>query len=432
LQLVTRGPANLKHRMRALLSMRYEVSYKSKRRELTWILSGGAVLAAALAGCGGGGGGSGAAPAAADSAVGVTTAPASGSTAPVAATAGVSPVLADCDMFPSTSIFNTRIDDATRFPAHARSNAWISMVGNVPFMPNWGNSSNPAQLDDYWGMPINVVDGTSATTRWPVVSFDFSASGVSTELGYPDKSDCAVAGGDGFAIAHDCSAIPAGSRRFPFPSGQTLAEGGLCGGPGDCGDHHVLVVEKGACRLWEAHFAHNISGQWYAVATAAWDLKSNAMRPDYWGSADAAGLPITPLLAKASEAATGEIRHALRVTFRNQFMSVKHLWPARYAVGLEVPGNIPFGALLRLRADFVIPDNWSPQAKAVANAAKRYGMYVADNGMDFFIQGEPSDGWDPQAWQQLRTLTLQNMEFVDLRSITSDPRFSSDSMQASW
>src|SRR5438270_7820228 len=117
------------------------------------------------------------------------------------------------------------------------------------------------------------------------------------------------------------------------------------------------------------------------------------MRPDGWGSADAAGLPITPLLAKSSEAATGEIRHALRVTFRNQFMSVNHVWPARFAVGLEDPGLIPFGSLLRLKSDFVIPDNWSPQAKAIALAAKRYGMYVADNGMDFFVQGEPSDNW---------------------------------------
>jgi hypothetical protein len=424
---------------------------------------------AALAGCGGGGGGGAAAPTATtatppDSAASVpaAAAPSSGTpsgtpsgttsdttsgTSNAANTTGVnnttaaamtvatgsSPMLADCDMFPSNAIFNSRIDDTSRFPAHANSSAWISRVGgSVPFMPNWGNSSNPGNLSDYWGIPINVVDGTSATTQWPVVSFDFSTSGVSAELGYPDKSDCAAASGDGFSIAQDCAALPASGRRFPFPSGQTLAEGGLCGGPSGCGDRHVLVIEKGACRLWEAFYAQNISGQWYAVSTAAWNLRSNALRPDGWGSADAAGLPITPLLAKSAEAATGEIRHALRVTFRNQFTSVQHQWPARFAVGLEDPGNIPFGALLRLRADFVIPDGWSPQAKAVALAAKRYGMYVADNGMDFFVQGEPSDGWDPAAWQQLRSITLSNMEFVDLRAITSDPRFSNDSMQASW
>jgi hypothetical protein len=316
-------------------------------------------------------------------------------------------------MFPSNAIFNTRIDDTARFPAHARSNAWINLVGGAtPMMPNWGNSSNPTHVWDYWGMPINAID--SSSTLWPTVNY---------ANGYPDKSDCATAS-DGSGIVQDCSGVPAGARRFPFPAGRVLTENN--------DDRHVLVVDRSACRLWEAFAAQNVGGQWYAVTTATWDLRSNALRPDYWGSADAAGLPITPLLAKAGEAATGEIRHALRVTFRNQFTSVKHVWPARFAVGLEDPANIPFGSLLRLKADFVIPDNWSPQAKAVANAAKRYGMYVADNGQDFFVQGQPNDGWDPTAWQQLRTLTLANMEFVDLRSITSDPRFSNDSMQASW
>src|SRR4051812_27258420 len=126
--------------MRALLSMRSQVSYKSKRKELTWILS--SVVAAALAGCGGGGGGGSAPGAAPDSAVGVTTGqggssggppPGGAATTPVTA-AGTSPVFADCDMFPSNAIFNTRIDDTARFPAHVNSNAWISLVGgSIPF-----------------------------------------------------------------------------------------------------------------------------------------------------------------------------------------------------------------------------------------------------------------------------------------------------------
>ena len=342
-------------------------------------------------------------------------------------------ILGDCQMFPTTSIFNTRIDDTSRFPKHASSDHWVNLVGaGVPFTGNWGNSSNPANTNDYWGLPINYVDGTSRTTEWPIVSFDFASSGVWNEPSYPEKSDCAVASGGGYAVTRSCSTVPTGSRRFPFPLGETLAEGGHCGGPGTCGDRHVLVVEKGACRLWEAFFAHNLGGKWYAVATAAWDLNSNAMRPDNWASADAAGLPITPLLAKASEAATGEIRHALRVTFRDSAIDTAHVWPGRHGAGAPNPGAIPFGAVMRLRRDFVVPDSWHPQAKAVANAAKRYGLYVSDNGMDFFVQGEPSDGWNPTAWNQLRTIAMRNMEFVDLKSITSDPRFDRNSMRASW
>lgn len=373
-----------------------------------WILPG--TLAAALAACGGGGGGS--TPAAPSATTGTPTAVTTPAPATAAATTAP-PQLADCDLFPASAIFNTRIDDTSRFPAHANGAAWIALAGaSTPFMANWGGSSNPADTGNYWGLPINLVG--AGGTQWPVVSLD---------AGYPEKSDCATAA-DGSGIVQGCGSVPAANRRFPFPSGTTLIEGN--------GDHHVLVVDRGTCRLWEAYGAQNTGGQWSALSTATWDLRSNALRPDGWGSADAAGLPITPLLAKAGEAASGEIRHALRVTFRDAALSLAHVWPARFAAGADNPGAIPLGSLLRLRADFAIPDGWSPQAKAVALAAQRYGLYVADNGMDFYVQGEPNGAWDPAVWQQLRSITLADMEFVDLRAITGDPRFSPDSMQASW
>jgi hypothetical protein len=365
------------------------------------ILSLGTILL--VAACGGGSGGD-STPVAAPAQAASTAEPSS--TAPTETTG-------DCEMFPSTSIFNTRIDDVARFPAHANSSAWIAKVGaDTPLTPNWGTSSNPADVDNYWGLPVNIAD--AASLQWPVVSFDG---------GYPDESDCATAA-DGSGIVNGCSNIPATSRHFPVPSGNVLTELN--------DDKHVLVVDRSTCRLWEAYGAQGFGGQWSAMSTATWDLNSNALRPDGWGSADAAGLPITPLLAKSSEAAAGEIRHALRVTFRDAALSLQHVWPARFAAGADDPGAIPFGSLLRLKSDFVIPDNWSPQAKAVALAAKRYGIYVADNGMDFYVQGEPGGGWDPAASQQLRSISLANMEFVDLRAITNDSRWSKESMAASW
>jgi len=340
-------------------------------------------------------------------------------------------VLADCELFPANAIFNTRIDDSARFPAHSRSQEWVALAGaGTPFKADWGNSSDPSNRSNYWGIPMNVVDGSANTTQWPRVAFDIS-DGAGSQA-YPAKSDCAQAEGGGFAIVRDCTKLAASDRRFPFPSGQVLAEGGSCGGPGSCGDHHVLVIEKGACRLWESFYAHNLSGQWSAMATAAWDLRSNALRPHDWNSADAAGLPIAPLLAKSSEAGSGEIRHALRVTFRDAALAREASWPARFSAGGDNPGAIPFGTLLRLKAGFNIPEQWSPQAKALALAAKRYGMYVSDNGADFYVQGEPSSAWDPALWRQLQTISLADMEFVDLGTITGDPRFSRDSMQATW
>ena len=333
-------------------------------------------------------------------------------------------------MFPANAIFNTRIDDVSRFPAHAKSNDWVNLAGrDLPFWADWGVNENQAEYGTYWGMPINIVDGTPATTDWPVVSYDLAAFG---EQGYPDKSDCAVSDGNGgFGITRDCSAVPAGQRRFPFPAAsKLLSEGGLCNDPKTCGDKHVLVVEKGACRLWESFFSYNVSGQWHSGLSAAWDLKSLALRPNGGPSADAAGLPITPLLAKAAEASSGEIRHALRVTFRDAALAIETQWPARFAAGGDNPGAIPFGALLRLKADFVIPDDWTPQAKALATAAKRYGLYVTDNGADFHVRGEPNAAWDLRG--QMRAIKMSDMEFVDLGTITRDPRFSPDSMAASW
>jgi hypothetical protein len=410
----------------------------------------GTLCAAALmglAGCGGGGSGTTASSASgatsdtgafADSSTGNASTPggvgssaASTSTAQAAAS-GPAPSLADCEMFPASAIFNTRIDDVSKFPVHPNSQRWIDTVGrSVPYSTDWGVNDNPANTSTYWGMPINVVDGTPATTDWAPILFDFATSGVSMLQGWPFKSDCAV--GDGHTITHDCSAVPADQRRFPFPlPSKVLSQGGNCNDPNSCGDHPVLVVETGACRLWESYFAFRLSGQWYSLATAAWDLKSNSLRPNGWASASASGLPITPLLARAAEASTGEIRHALRVNFRDSALALDVAWPARFSAGGDNPGAIPFGALMRLKADFVIPPDWTPQAKALAQQAKRYGLYASDNGADFHVQGEPNAAWDIRTNAQMRSITMNDMEFVDLKAVTSDPRFSADSMAASW
>jgi hypothetical protein len=336
-------------------------------------------------------------------------------------------------MFPANAIFNTRIDDTSRFPAHARSDEWVNVAGrDLPFTIDWGNSENADDHTAYFGMPINVVDGTPSTTDWPVVSFDFGPSGIFSDVGYPHRSDCAVADGSGGFSVRTCESVPPEQRRFPFPNGKVLNQGGNCNDPHSCGDHPVLVVEKGACRLWESFFSFDLSGKWYTMATAEWDLKSMAMRPYGWNSASASGLPIVPLLAKASEASTGEIKHALRVNFTDPKLSTEWLWPARFGATIDNSGGIPYGALLRLKSNFQIPDNWTPQAKALATAAKRYGLYVSDIGADFYVQGEPNTAWDMTAWGQLKNIKMSDMEFVDLKSITQDSRFSVDSMQANW
>lgn len=193
----------------------------------------------------------------------------------------------------------------------------------------------------------------------------------------------------------------------------------------------MLVVEKGACRLWESYYAYKIGGQWYAYGTSAWDLNSNAQRPAGWTSADAAGLPILPLLARADEASTGEIRHALRVTFLQSVMARSYVWPARHQAGSS-GGSIPFGALLRLKSSVTIPATWTPQAQALARAMQRYGLYIADNGSNLYVQGDPSSAWDANTISQIQTLTMGQFEFVNLNAIIGRSGFDANSLRASW
>ncbi len=342
------------------------------------------------------------------------------------------PAVGGCELFPPEAIFNTRIDDPARFPVHARSAAWIGSVGaGTRFRADWGRSEDPTQRSAYYGMPINVVGAGASATQWPVIAYDYRPTGVWWETGWPHESDCAVESGTGFDRVRGCTSVAPASRRFPIPLTPKL-EAGTCNDPATCGDRHLLVVEAGACRLWESYKTYNLGGHWYALATASWDLNSLAMRPRTWTAADAAGLPITPFLVKAAEVAQGEIRHALRVTFRDAVLSREFTWPARHGAGGDTPGGIPFGALLRLRADFVIPSTWNAQARAIATAAKQYGLYVADIGEDFYVQGEPSVAWEPATFSQLGSISLSQMEFVDLGSVRRDPRFSEDSMAGRW
>lgn len=360
------------------------------------------------------------------------TTPSSGPTTGSGSTTAGSASDPPCTLFPPQAVFNTRIDDTTRFPAHASSAAWIASVGgSTPFRADWWRYDNPSDPTTYFGLPVNTVVGTATDTNWANVAYAFGGAGGSTETGWPHESDCAVDNGTGgWTLTRGCASVPAAQRRFPVPRAP-LQEGGSCNDPTRCGDHHLLVVEQGACRLWEAYHAYQLGGQWYALSTAAWDLRSLQLRPDTWTAADAAGLPMTPLVARASDATAGEIRHALRVTFRSAVLAPAHVWPARHNTG-STAGGIPAGALLRLRADFVIPSTWSPQARAIATAAKRYGLYVADAGQDFYVQGEPDTRWDAALFSQLGGIRLSDMEFVDLGVITRDARFSASSMAASW
>jgi hypothetical protein len=230
---------------------------------------------------------------------------------------------AACPIFPADNPWNTDISSA---PLDPLSDAWVASIGTATaFHPDFGSA---------YGIPYTTADAST-----PLVPVRFANA---------DESD---------------------PGPYPIPPDAPMEQGS---------DAHVLVVDTATCTLYELFAARPGSGSWYAGSGAVFDLGSNALRPAGWTSADAAGLPIFPGLARYEEVAAGEIRHALRFTaFQTQRGFVD---PARhFASSITDPDVPPMGARARLKATVDV-SAMSPQARVVARALQRYGMLLADNG----------------------------------------------------
>ena len=180
----------------------------------------------------------------------------------------------------------------------------------------------------------------------------------------------------------------------------------------DSGDRHALIVDRDSCKLYELYALQRNGSRWTAGSGAIWNLRSNALRPATWTSADAAGLPILPGLARwDGDASTGRIDHALRFTVqrsRNTF-----IYPARHqASSSSDPSLPPMGLRVRLKASVDI-SKLPPQARIVAQAMKTYGMIVADNGSNWYVSGAPSPKWSNDQLHALGALHGSDFEVVD-------------------
>lgn len=170
-------------------------------------------------------------------------------------------------------------------------------------------------------------------------------------------------------------------------------------GTGEEGDRHVLVLQEGTCKLYELYAAQRKGSGWDAGSGAVFNLRSNALRPEGWTSADAAGLPIFPLLVRYPEVKAGRIDHALRVTVQRTQRGYIH--PAtHFASSDSDPSLPPMGLRLRLKASFGLV-GYHGEALVVLLALKRYGLIVADNGSSWYITGAPNPRWSDEDLDQL-------------------------------
>jgi hypothetical protein len=186
-------------------------------------------------------------------------------------------------------------------------------------------------------------------------------------------------------------------------------------GAGEEGDRHVLVLQEGTCKLYELYAAQRRGSGWDAGSGAVFNLRSNALRPEGWTSADAAGLPIFPLLVRYPEVRAGRIDHALRVTVERTQRGYIH--PATHLASSDSDPNLPpMGLRLRLKASFSLA-GYRDEALVILRALKRYGLIVADNGSSWYITGAPSPHWSDEDLDQLKRVPGSAFEAVKTGSI---------------
>ena len=197
---------------------------------------------------------------------------------------------------------------------------------------------------------------------------------------------------------------------YPIPA-SPLIEGGS--------DAHILMVDRDACRLYELFAAAKVNGSWTAGSGATWDLRSNDLRTEGWTSADAAGLPILPGLVRYDEVAAGAIQHALRFT-TSQTRRL-YIYPARHYASSSTSTSLPpMGLRVRLKASYDT-SGFSPQARVIAEALKRYGMILADNGSPWYISGMSDPHFDDDVMHELDVITGRDLEVVDTTGLVNGP-----------
>jgi hypothetical protein len=278
-------------------------------------------------------------------------------------------VIGSCTILPASNVWNRRVDS---LPVRSDSATLMNRMGlNKWLHPDFGTYAG-------YGIPINVV--TAATPRSPVT------------FTWPGESD---------------------AGPYPIPASPKIE------GAGAAGDRHILMIDTEACRLWELFAAQKVSGSWRAGSGATFDLRSNALRPDGWTSADAAGLPIYPGLARYEEVAAGVIAHALRFTVPETRNT--HIYPARHhASSLTGASYPPMGLRLRLKANVDI-SGFGPQSRVILRALKRYGMILADNGSAYYVSGAPDPRWNDDELHDLHGITGSMFEVVNTTGFVNGP-----------
>jgi hypothetical protein len=281
------------------------------------------------------------------------------------AAASPMPEAPTCPIYPADNVWHA---DLGQLPVHPLSETWLANMGGPGRLlhPDFGGP---------YGYQLQVTSNATPTTR---VSFD-----------YADESDD----------------VP-----YPFTAGTPIEP---------ASDAHAFMLNRDTCVLYELFAASWNGGRPTAGSGAVFDLAKHDLRPAGWTSADAAGLPIWPGVLRYDEVASGFVDHAIRFTAQRTDRS--YVWPARHQAGAARDASLPpMGARFRLKSTFSFA-GFSPPAQVVLRGMQRFGLILADNGSNFYFQGEVSNMWSDQLIAELKRIPAGAFEAVDASPLMLEP-----------
>jgi hypothetical protein len=289
--------------------------------------------------------------------------------------------LEEIAIFPSDNPLNKNISQS---PVDSRSDAIISLIGAPSLKADFGSGLwEKAPI----GIPFILVCNSQSDI--PIIF-----RGNDYDGNYGSESD---------------------PGPYPIPLSAPVEGNGA-------GDSHVLAVDVDNKILYELYNASVGNGSWEASCGVVWDLKINDTRPEGWTSADAAGLPVLPVLVRYEEVVTGTIDHAIRFTLSKSKVTRGYVSPANHMVSgtnSNIAAPTPMGLRLRLKSDYEI-SGFSETNRIILTAMKNYGLILADIGSDFFISGAPDERWNNDDLSLLKNIKATDFEVVQMGVIINN------------
>ncbi len=289
------------------------------------------------------------------------------------------------EVFPPDNAFNQVVED---WPVHANSKQIVASIGaDKPLRYNT-DMAFVLVPPDQKRVPVKIVDYPNESDPGP----------------FPIPDNVPI---EGWPIDYDGK-----SPKLTLTQVQRRPENYQ-------GDRHAIVVDPVKGMLYEFFTFGRTSQGWAAGQASVFDLKTNKLRPDGWTSADAAGLPIFPAVIRFDELQRQMVEHAMRVTVRRTRKA--YVAPATHFASRLTDEDLPrMGERLRLRKDFDL-SGFPPEARAILRGLQKYGMFVADNGLDWAISCTP-DPRIPPLHDALRKVKGSDFEVVVTPAASQRPK----------